>query len=122
MNTYFPLDTLTLMRAYIAAKSLNCDEQYCDLIFDSAWSKGVNLGAQNVVVDTLNSAGLKGAEIMALTKQASVKGVLKDSTDHSISRGIFGAPTMFIDSDMYFGQDRLDFVEEALQKNYVEEV
>jgi 2-hydroxychromene-2-carboxylate isomerase len=122
INPHFPFDTLTLMRAYIAAKSIDCGEEYCDLVFDCVWSCGVNLGDQKTLVDTLNLAGCKGEEILAISQQLSVKGALKECTDQAINRGIFGSPTMFIGDEMYYGQDRLDFVEEELQKKQVKEI
>jgi 2-hydroxychromene-2-carboxylate isomerase len=42
------------------------------------------------------------------------KKALMDVTEEAVSRGVFGAPTFFVDDEMHFGQDRLDFVTEAL--------
>ena len=43
-----------------------------------------------------------------------MKDELKASTEEAVERGAFGAPTFFVDGEMFFGQDRLDFVAEAL--------
>ena len=65
---------------------------------------------------TLNSivAALFALALAALAADPEVKAKLIDVTDDALKRGVFGAPTMFVGSDMFFGQDRLDFVREAL--------
>jgi len=50
-----------------------------------------------------------------LTNDEAVKAALKDNTETAVKRGVFGAPSMFIDNQLFFGQDRLDFVVEALR-------
>ena len=62
----------------------------------------------------LASGGFAPAEILALVKDPEVKAALKTNTDEALARGVFGAPTMFVGGEMFFGQDRLDFVREAL--------
>jgi 2-hydroxychromene-2-carboxylate isomerase len=51
---------------------------------------------------------------MALVSDAEVKADLMARTEASVARGAFGAPTFFVGNQMFFGQDRLDFVREAL--------
>ena len=46
-----------------------------------------------------------------------MKEQLKANTEAAVKRGVFGAPTMFVGNEMFFGQDRLDFVEEAVKGN-----
>ncbi len=52
---------------------------------------------------------------MAASQAPEIKAELIADTEAAVARGVFGAPTFFIGDEMYFGQDRLDFVEEALQ-------
>ena len=47
--------------------------------------------------------------------EQAIKDALKANTDEAIKRGVFGAPSMFVGNELFFGQDRLDFVREALQ-------
>jgi 2-hydroxychromene-2-carboxylate isomerase len=53
--------------------------------------------------------------LIARSQDPAVKAELVANTEAAVARGVFGAPTLFIDGAMYFGQDRLDFIEEALQ-------
>jgi 2-hydroxychromene-2-carboxylate isomerase len=62
----------------------------------------------------LAAAGFDGAEFMALADDQSVKDALKTETEVAVAHGVFGAPTFFVGDAMFFGQDRLDFVREAL--------
>jgi 2-hydroxychromene-2-carboxylate isomerase len=68
-----------------------------------------------VVAGVLQAAGFDPAALLALTQDAEVKDRLKAATQEAIDRGVFGAPTMFVGARMFWGQDRLDFVKEALQ-------
>ena len=54
------------------------------------------------------------AEVFALVNDADIKVALKANTEEAVARGVFGAPTVFVGDAMFFGQDRLDFVREAL--------
>jgi 2-hydroxychromene-2-carboxylate isomerase len=114
MNRFFPVNTLTLMRGCYAAKKLDCFEQYVDLVFDAMWVKSLNMGDQAVLISTLQEAGIDAEKLLALTAEDSIKEALKATTSKAVEKGIFGAPTMFIGNNMYFGQDRLDFIEEEL--------
>ena len=115
INPHFPINTLHLMRAAIAAQRLDCMPAYVDAMFDAVWVDGKNMGELDVIAQTLADAELDSEALMALSQDPEVKAQLISNTEAAVERGIFGAPTLFMDGEMYFGQDRLDFVEEALQ-------
>ena len=115
INPHFPINTLHLMRAAIAAQRLDCMPAYVDAMFDAVWVDGKNMGELDVIAQTLADNELDSEALMALSQDPEVKAQLISNTDAAVERGIFGAPTLFMDGEMYFGQDRLDFVEEALQ-------
>ena len=114
-NPHFPINTLTLMRG--AAGYLDTPQfaTYVTAIFNALWVEQKNLGKPEVVADVLRAAGLDPAEFERLVNDDGVKERLKGSTEEAIRRGTFGAPTFFIGEEMHFGQDRLDFVAEALR-------
>ncbi|HEY0887574.1 MAG TPA: DsbA family protein, partial [Ramlibacter sp.] len=60
-------------------------------------------------------AGFDPEALLTLAGDPEVKQRLKDDTQEAVARGVFGAPTFFVDGEMYWGQDRLDFVKEALE-------
>ena len=116
MNAFFPINTINLMRGCFAAKQIGVFDQYVDTVYAAMWTKSLNMGDETIFLNTLNEAGISGDEIISLIKTEAIKDLLKQSTSKAIKKGIFGAPTMFIGDGMYFGQDRLDFIEEELSK------
>jgi 2-hydroxychromene-2-carboxylate isomerase len=65
-------------------------------------------------VEVLAAAGLDGEAILEATQDPEVKAGLIANTEEAVARGAFGAPTMFVGDEMFFGQDRIDFIEELL--------
>lgn len=112
-NPNFPINTLPLMRAAIAAEKQACMDRYLDVVFNAIWVDGQNMGDHEVIAQVLEAGGLDAAALMAESQVAEVKQELVEDTEAAVARGVFGAPTFFMDGDMYFGQDRLDFIEEA---------
>lgn len=114
-NPHFPINTLPLMRG--AAGYLDTPQfgTYVTAIFNALWVEQKNLGKPEVVAEVLRAAGLDPAEFERLVNDEGVKERLKGITEEAIRRGAFGAPTFFIGEEMHFGQDRLDFVAEALR-------
>lgn len=114
-NPFFPINTLNLMRGALAAQRLGCFDVYIDAVYDAVWLDGKNMGEIDVISETLKGAGLDAAALLSLSQDAEVKAELIAATEAAVERGVFGAPTLFMGDDMYFGQDRLDFIEETLQ-------
>lgn len=115
-NPFFPVNTLTLMRG-AAGLQLREPERflpYVDLIFRAMWEKPVDLNDPAVLAATLQGAGFDPAAMLALAGEAEVKARLIAITDEAVRRGVFGAPAMFVGDELFFGQDRLEFVREAL--------
>ena len=113
-NPHFPINTLNLMRGAIAARQLGCFDAHTAAVFQAIWVDGKNMGEPDIVAEVLSAAGLDAGAIIAGSQQPDVKAALIANTEAAVARGVFGAPTMFMNGQMYFGQDRLDFVEEAL--------
>jgi 2-hydroxychromene-2-carboxylate isomerase len=67
-----------------------------------------------VLAEVLSSAGFDPQALLALAGEQEVKDKLKSTTEEAVRRGVFGAPSMFVGDELFFGQDRLDFVREAL--------
>ena len=114
-NPYFPINTLNLMRGAVAAQDEGVFDRYADAVFDAMWQEQLDLGQVDVVVKTLQNAGLDAMALLELTQSDAIKQTLIANTNQAIDRGVFGAPTMFVGDEMYFGQDRLDFIEADLK-------
>jgi len=114
-NPFFPVNTLALMRGAAAAQIDGSFERYHPAVFKAMWVEGRNLNDIKEVTAVLTSAGLDAGKFGARIQDQDVKDRLKATTDEAVARGVFGAPTCFVDNMMFFGNDRLPFVEMALK-------
>ncbi len=116
MNPVFPQNTVSAMRLALVAQEKGVLKAVHQALFDAMWARAKNLCDADVLADIISGAGLLVDETMAEINSDHIKGRLRENTDEAVARGAFGAPTMFVGDDMFFGNDRLDFVEEALNK------
>jgi 2-hydroxychromene-2-carboxylate isomerase len=117
MNPHFPINTLTLMRGAtgLQMRQPEAFARYCDVVFRAMWQRQMNLGDAAVLAATLADAGVNADAFAALVADAEVKARLAATTEEAVTRGVFGAPTFFVGTQMFFGQDRLEFVRESLR-------
>jgi 2-hydroxychromene-2-carboxylate isomerase len=116
-NPFFIINTLTLMRGAVGYQMREPDRflKYVDVIYRATWAEGLNVGDLAVVAETLKRAGFDPGAFAEMVGDAGVKAKLIAVTDEAVKRGVFGAPTMFVGEQMFFGQDRLEFVRDALK-------
>ena len=113
-NPHFPINTLLLMRTAVAAQHAGVFEPFHRAVYPASWAEGENLGEPDVVVRVVEKAGLDARALLEAAGDPGVKAELRTTTEEAVARGAFGAPTFFVGDQMYFGNDRLDFVERAL--------
>jgi 2-hydroxychromene-2-carboxylate isomerase len=116
-NPHFPINTLVLMRGAVGLQQQEPERflTYCQTIYQAIWVDALNMNDPATVGSVLHKAGFDPQSLLRLTNEATIKEALKASTTEAVTRGVFGAPTFFVGSHMFWGQDRLDFVKEALQ-------
>ena len=115
-NPHFPVNTLQMMRVAVAAQELACLLPYLDAAFAGMWVDARNMGEEAVLRAVLEEAGLDGDALLGLAADSDVKERLKATTEEAIRRGVFGAPSFFVGEEMFWGQDRMDFVEQAARR------
>jgi 2-hydroxychromene-2-carboxylate isomerase len=115
-NPNFPVNTLPLMRIATGVQMTQPESflRCCDAIFNAMWREQCNLADAAQLAARLAGAGLEAQALLALAAQADVKARLIATTDEAVARGVFGAPSFFVGDQLFFGQDRLDFVRDAL--------
>jgi len=116
-NPHFPINTLLLMRVAIALQTRGDARfvDYCHAIFKGIWVDSLNLNDPATVAETLRLSGFDAQALVALAGEPATKDVLKAATQEAVERGVFGAPTFFVGDQMFWGQDRMDFLKEALR-------
>jgi len=112
LNPYFPIDTIRVMRGAVAAERDGRFTTYHAAMFPAIWAERRNLGDDAVLRAILDKLGVDAAAV----ESDEVKNKLRANTDEPIARGVFGAPTFFVGGDMFWGNDRLEWVEAALQR------
>ncbi|MEZ5934876.1 MAG: 2-hydroxychromene-2-carboxylate isomerase [Alphaproteobacteria bacterium] len=116
-NPYFIINSLPLMRGAIWAAEQGRLQDYDRVMFEACWVNGRNLNDPKVIMATLREGGFDADAIAAAIQTADIKQRLIEVTDEAAERGIFGLPTMLVGDEMHFGQDRLDWVEQALARH-----
>lgn len=118
-NPYFPIITTTLMRM-LTGLQMRSDarmHEFMDVIFKAIWVDALNLNDPEVLTSVLTKAQFDPAELLALANEQATKDKLKDVTTQAVERGVFGAPTFFVGTQMYWGQDRIEQLKLALKSN-----
>ena len=114
-NPHFPINTMTIMRGAVGMQMRGLDfPKYAEAMFRAMWEEPHNLGDPQELAAVLRQAGFDADAFQALVNDPAVKEQLKKNTEEAVARGVFGAPTFFVGEEMFWGQDRLDFVDEAL--------
>ncbi len=116
-NRFFPINTMRLMRGAVAAQQADCFAEYHRAIYPAFWVDSANLGEPEVIRSVLVKAGLNANLLLARIEEPDVKEQLRLNTEEAVRRGVFGAPTFFVGEEMFWGNDRLTFVEEALTRS-----
>lgn len=113
-NPYFPIITLSHMRGAIAAQISGPERLKImnKAMFTAIWVDQKNMNDAAVISEVLRIAGLEPNEFMETISHQEVKNKLIANTEEAVARGVFGAPTMFVNDKLFWGQDRLDFVEQ----------
>jgi 2-hydroxychromene-2-carboxylate isomerase len=114
MNPFFPVNTLNLMRAAIAAQLEGVFEKYVDAAFHHMWVEPKKMDDPEVAAKALTSSGLDGARLLARAQEPEVKAKLVANTQAAVERGAFGSPTFFVGNEMFFGKEQLREVEEMV--------
>ena len=113
-NPFFPVNTLNLMRAAVAAQSEGVFEQYVDAAFHHMWVEPKKMDDPEVAARALTASGLDAAKLLARSQDADVKAKLIENTQSAVERGAFGSPTFFVGKEMFFGKEQLRDVEEMV--------
>lgn len=115
-NPYFrKIDTRPLGRMAIGAEDAGGMGPVRDALFGAFWAGGLDLGDRDVIRAALEAETIAADRVLAWADDADMNARLTTNTTEAAERGAFGAPTFFVGDEMFFGNDRLDFVKRAAQ-------
>ena len=108
-NSYFPIKTVNLMRGVLIAEEDGIANEYIDKIFEALWVSGLNLNDQAIIDKVLKNLGINPKTFALRLLNQNIKDELKKKTQAAFDKGIFGAPTFYVNNKVFWGQDRLEF-------------
>ena len=111
----FPVNSVRAMRGALVAQDEKKLPAYTRAVFGAYWGDDRDISRPEELAEIAKGVGLDADDFLARSAAAEVKERLRANTDELIARGGFGSPTLFVNGDdMYFGNDRLPLVREAL--------
>ena len=115
-NSFFPIQSLNLMRGVLIARKESKTSLYIDKFFDACWKDGLNLNDQKIVDNILKDLNFDLETFKLKVSEQKIKDELKKRTKDAFLKGVFGTPSFIVNNKMFWGQDRLEFVLKEAQK------
>ncbi len=113
----FPVNSVKAMRGVLFALERNKVSEYVELVFCSYWTNNLDISLDEVLIKIVEELGWSSDKFISFINLESTKEALKLNTEELAKRGGFGSPTMFVDDkNMFFGNDRLNLIEELLYR------
>ena len=109
-NSYFPINTLNLMRCVLVAEKKGITQNFINKFFDAMLKNELNLNDKAIAAGLLKNLNINPKTFLTETINPDLKNELKKRTDDAYKKGIFGAPSFIVNNKMFWGQDRLEFV------------
>jgi 2-hydroxychromene-2-carboxylate isomerase len=116
-NPHLQGDQSLTLRGALVAQEMNLEDRYNRAVFSAFWADAVNVTDRSEVVRYLEAAGLDGSSTLRKAEEPEYAQRLESNTQIAAERGVFGSPTFIVGDDLFFGNDRLDFLETRLKKS-----
>ena len=107
------------MRGAIVAQREDFFAKYVDEVYRHMWSEPKKMDDPNVIRAALEESGLPAETVLKGVQDPEVKQQLIANTNRSVERGVFGSPSFFVGSELFFGKDRLREVEEEIERQVI---
>ncbi|MEO6269158.1 MAG: 2-hydroxychromene-2-carboxylate isomerase, partial [Lautropia sp.] len=110
-----PFRSLPLLRGSLIAAERGEAIRYMSAMFDAIYIEARDFNDPNAFAQAMNQAGLNAGAYLQGIERDDIKDKLRANTNDAVTRKVFGTPTFFVNGELFFGQDRLEFVMDALQ-------
>ncbi|MGE4324439.1 MAG: 2-hydroxychromene-2-carboxylate isomerase [Sphingobium sp.] len=112
--TIFPVNSARAMRACIAAGLSGQLPIFARAVFDAYWNRDEDISQPAVLAAIADRVKLDAHDLLSRADSEAIRTMLRSNTSELIDRGGFGSPTIFLGDDMYFGNDRMVLVRDAI--------
>lgn len=113
----FPIKTSRALRGAIAMRDWNKEVEFMQEIFAAYWEQGDgNIGEYSRLREIASNLGVDPDEFETRSESAQTRATLIESTNNTLEQGVFGVPSILIEDELYWGKDRMEFVEEHLAR------
>jgi len=115
---FFPANQALAAAMLISAGGPDGDTQaadFSDAVLSACWAEEKNIADEDTLVSLADGCGLNGATLLASAKQESMQQSLQQLTDEAHGRDVFGSPTYIVNDQLFWGQDRIDFLKRHLE-------
>ena len=115
-NSIFPQKTISALRLAVAAQRAGVFAEVHQPLFDAAFVHDLDLSDEAVLRSIVETAGRPADDLLHEIGDPSIKDELRATTEEAVERGVFGAPTFFVGEEMFFGNDRFEFIRASLKR------
>jgi len=113
--TKFPMKTSPALRGALAMRRFGKEWEYMESIFAAYWERNdASVGELAGLKPIVAELGVDQAEFEKLVESDDIRNELAAETDRALERGVFGAPTFFVGEEMFWGKDRMEFIDDEL--------
>ena len=115
-NSKFPINSLYIMRGYLIVKESK-KKEYLETFFNAYWQDNLDLTLQENIIELVKNLNMNYKEFFNDIAKQEVKDKLKKFTEEAFNKEIFGAPTFVVNNKIFWGQDRLEYALDELNRN-----
>lgn len=113
----FPIKSSRVLRGALAMRRFGLEMAFVDKIFEAYWENDdASIADYSGMRAIVNALGVNAVEFEALSESDAIRQALIDSTNHGVARGVFGVPSMLVGDEIFWGKDRMAFVEDELRR------
>lgn len=117
MPDEFPIKTSRVLKASLVMREFELEEAFLELMFTRYWEENdATIQTHEGMLSSVAALGVDESEFMQRITSSEINQQLIDTTDQALADGIFGAPSMELEGELYWGKDRFDFVEDHLAR------
>ena len=114
---HFPVDQTLAAQMVLAAGGANGNPdagKLSDALLKAVWAEEKNISDEATLISIADSVGLQGSDLLETARDEEWSNAYANSTKEALEAGVVGSPTYQLEDELYWGQDRLDFLERAI--------